>query len=101
MPNADRRFAFTPRALDDLEAIWDHGADRWSPDQADRYQTDLFRLFALLAERPHMARERPVLGDGIRVHPYASHLIVYRVLDDGIQIVRVPHGRQDLRALLD
>ena len=48
-----------------------------------------------------MAGERPVLGDDIRVHPYAAHLIIYRILDDGIQIVRVPHGRQDLRAALD
>ena len=55
----------------------------------------MMATFELLAEHPQIARERPELHAGVRLHPYQSHLIVYAVRDFGILIVRVLHGRQD------
>ena len=32
-----RAVAFSPAAEADIGEIWDYGADRWRPDQADNY----------------------------------------------------------------
>lgn len=38
---------------------------------------------------------------GLRGLPLEGYIILYRLLDDGIEIVRVANGRQDLRSLFD
>lgn len=53
-------------------------------------------IFALIATNPQMARERGELSPPLRIHPFKSHLIVYRIEDDGdILIVRVRRGHED------
>ena len=90
-----------PKAQDDLSDIWNFGAERWSEDQADAYGRDLARLFGTLARHPRIARERPGLPEGVRVHPYRAHMIFYRVDGDGIEILRIGHGRSDWLAAFD
>ena len=91
----------TPAAQGDFGKIYDFGADRWSEDQAVRYARELREVFSLLASQPRMARERPEFGHGIRVHPHGAHAVFYRAVRDGIEIVRIAHGRSDWRVLFD
>ena len=84
-----------PEAQQDLSDIYDFGAEQWSDDQAAAYARDLARLFSILAAQPQMARERTGLPDGIRVHPFRSHLIFYRPDETGIEILRIAHARSD------
>jgi toxin ParE1/3/4 len=46
-----------------------------------------------------MGRSRPELGQDIRSFPVSSYLIFYRQIADGVEIVRVISGYQDLTAL--
>ncbi len=81
---------------EDLIGIWLYGADRHGPAQADRYQDGLEETFALLAQFPELARERPELTPPLRVHPFGVHLVLYLVQPDGsVFIVRVRHERED------
>ena len=89
----------TEAARDDVQDIWLFGADRWSVPQADGYEDGLRALIRAPAETPTMAPERGPIS-GIRVHPYRSHIIAFRVTDDGILVLRVLHGRSDWRRLL-
>ncbi|WP_370815738.1 type II toxin-antitoxin system RelE/ParE family toxin [Jannaschia formosa] len=57
--------------------------------------------FALLADHPEIARLRHEVDPPIRVHRYRSHLVFFDATPEGVEIVRVLHGRVDWRAVLD
>lgn len=48
-----------------------------------------------------MGRARPELGSDIRsiVVPRTRYIIIYRALEDGVQIIHVRQGSQDLNRL--
>ncbi len=99
MAAADR-WVLRPAAKDDLAGIWRKGAENWGLDQADRYADGLFALFDLLARFPEMARERPEFAPPVRVHPTGVHLVIYRSVGQGIEIIRILHGHQNLAVFL-
>ncbi|MBY6243895.1 type II toxin-antitoxin system RelE/ParE family toxin [Methylosinus sp. Sm6] len=90
----------TPRALADLEDIWLFSAEAWPISQADRYVDDLVRVFELIATMPTMAREHRELSPPVRIHVHESHLVIYRIADDHVSIIRLLGGRQDWASIL-
>lgn len=88
-------YRLRPRALEDLEAIWLYTATQWSVDQAQLYIRQLTAGLDFLSEQPKIARERSELHPPVRIHPVASHLIVYRIEADHLDIIRIRHGRED------
>ncbi|AMY67440.1 type II toxin-antitoxin system RelE/ParE family toxin [Frigidibacter mobilis] len=91
----------TPRARQDLEAIWTHGAAEWGAARADAYLIALSHLFDLIVEFPEMSPLRPEFTPPVRLHPHGAHLVVHLEDDLGVLIVRVIGNRQDLLAALD
>jgi len=89
-----------PAAEDDLSKIWLKGAASWGVEQAERYADGLFALFDLLAQFPEIARERTEFSPAVRIHPSGAHLVIYRQADQGIEIIRILHGHQNLAAYL-
>jgi toxin ParE1/3/4 len=89
-----------PAAGDDLSNIWLEGAASWGVEQAERYADGLFALFDLLVEFPEIARERTEFSPPVRIHPSGAHLVIYRQVEQGIEIIRVLHGHQNLTAYL-
>ena len=89
------------KARDDLSEIWHYTAAKWSVLQADEYIDG----FSLVAERivdfPLLPRERTELRVPVRIVPYGSHLIVYRLQPPHVLIDRIIHGRRNWAALLD
>lgn len=94
-------YRLTPAANADLEDIWLYTARNWSADQADRYTEALEDAFGALLGMPEIARERHEFNPPVRIHPSAQHVIVYRIQNDRLIILRVLGGRQNWRALLD
>ena len=95
-----RSYGLTPRALADLEDIWRYSATTWSLAQAESYIDDLSAAFSQLAATPAMARERPEFSPPVRIHVCREHLIVYRVEDERILIIRILGGMSDWQAVL-
>lgn len=93
-------YRLTPAAQGDLEDIWLYTARRWSPEQADRYADILEDIFERLLFMPEMARERAELNPPVRIHPGAEHLIVYRIEEDHLAILRVLGAAQDWQTIL-
>ena len=98
---ADRQKHFIlPLAEQDIANIWDDGADRWGVNQADRYFDAMVKLFNLLSAQPDIARLQDEFSPPVRIHPYGSHVVVYKTVETGIAIIRVLHNRRDILALL-
>lgn len=90
----------TEQADRDIVGIYVRGDAMFGTAQVEAYQDGLFSTFDLLADNPHLARERSELSPPVRLHPYGVHMVVYTIRPEGVLIVRVLHGRQDWEALL-
>jgi toxin ParE1/3/4 len=85
----------TRRADQDIIDIYFKGCREFGQAQAERYHAGLAATFDLIDRNPRLARERAEFDPPVRLHPYGAHMIVYRVDESGVLIVRVLHGRQD------
>ncbi len=91
------RIVRRPRARQDLVEIWRYIADESGEPRGDRYLRRLNDVISYLAQQPSMGRKRPEIPEeGIRSFPAESHVLFYIALEDGIELVRVIHGSQDL-----
>ena len=101
MPDGElSHYRLSPAAQADLEEIWLYSAETWSVDQAERYMDLLEEAFERLRAMPGIARERLEFTPPVRIHPAASHLIIYRIEADHLAILRILGGRQDWQAVL-
>jgi toxin ParE1/3/4 len=92
MPGKLRR---TPRAELDLIEIWNYiSADNL--DAADKLVLGIDETCQLLGRQPEIGRTRPDLGSDIRSFAHRRYLILYRIVADGMEIVRVVHGARNL-----
>ena len=96
------RCYFTPTAREDLQEIHDYIA-RDSPANALRFVERLEEHCTRLAEHPFIGVGRPEFGQGHRtfVVPKTRYIIVYRPRDDGVEIIHVRRGSQDLIRLFE
>lgn len=85
------------RAEEDLIDIWGYIALR-SEVAADRLLDRFERRFELLATQPYSGMAREEIGAGIRHLVVGEYLALYRVADDGVEIIRVLHGRRAITA---
>ena len=97
-----RRVARRPRARQDIiEQAEFIGAD--NPRAAERFLGAIERAERMLAATPGMgaARDFPRL-EGIRMWPvkgFTRHLIFYRPIEGGIEVIRMLHASRDIEAL--
>lgn len=56
---------------------------------------------ARLADYPESGRARPEIGPGARSVMVGRYLVLYRVNEDCVDIVRVIHGAREITGLLD
>ena len=84
----------------DLVAIWRHTAENWGRVQARAHLSGIDGFLATLADFPDMGRERRDIHPPVRLHPYRSHLVIYRADGLVLDVLRVVHNRSDWRALL-
>ena len=85
------------RAADDLIAIWLHvGSD--SEAAADRLLDRIEARWQQLATYPYSGAPRDDIAPGIRHLIVGEYLILYRVGEDAIEILRVLHGRRNIGA---
>jgi toxin ParE1/3/4 len=89
------RYVLRPRAQRDIEDIWDYSATIWNVDQAEIYIRQIQRTLQLLADDPQLGRPCDDIRASYRKHPSGSHFVFYRILNDGIEVVRILHERME------
>ena len=96
MPNTGSELLLNPKASADLDGIFVYSAKRWSADQANRYILEIDGAMQRLARSPELGRRVDEIRLGYYRYPVRSHLIFYRRVDAGIEIMRVLHQRMDV-----
>src|SRR6185437_6843672 len=92
MTNEPRK---SPQTEIDLTSIWDFIA-RDNVRAADSLLVRIEAAFNMLAANPLAGRARDDLAPAIRSFPVGNYIIFYLPRSDGIEVVRVLHGRQDI-----
>lgn len=90
-----RRCLLSPKAQADLDVIWENTVKRWGLDQAEVYTRQLWRDMQSIAMQPTIARSCSEVREGYYKYRSGSHVIFFRRMDDGIDVVRILHERMD------
>lgn len=89
---------WTKQAEEDLIEIWLYIAED-NPTAANQQLDVLDAKSTLLAEHPRLGPTRPDIAPNLRYFPVGSYLLLYRILSNGVEIVRVVHGARRLDCL--
>jgi toxin ParE1/3/4 len=91
---------FTREAEADLEGIGDKIAER-NPVRATTYVRELRERCLSVGDFPRAWPPRPQWGESVRITVHGNYVIVHRVRDEMVQILRVVHGARDLDVLFE
>jgi len=93
-------YKLTQAAKNDLKEIWRYTVRKWNEQQAEKYIYQLEKKFKDLVHAPHLGRSRSDIKIGYRSLPEGKHVIFYRVTDDIIEIIGIPHASMDVETYL-
>ena len=93
------QYGLTAAAQRDLGDIVDYLAVE-NPEAARRLVDQLLEAFQRLAEMPGMGRSQERRQPNLRSWTVGSYLVFYRPAAEGVEIIRVVHGRRDLDRLI-
>jgi len=92
----------TSDADSDPDDIWFYVASKsGSLEIADRLIDSLTKRFVLLASHPNLGRTRDDLRPGLRGFPVGEYVIIYRIAEHGILILRVVRGSRNIEVLFE
>jgi len=96
MPDRGIHIRITPRARQDLKAIWAYTLKRWGSPQADLYLRQLDDAIRSLIDFPELGESCEHIRAGYGKLLVNRHLIFYRHGEVYIEIVRVLHQSMDV-----
>jgi len=93
---------YGPQVEAELDDIWIYVAqESGSIEIAERQVASITEHFFLLSKHPQLGRRRDDdLRRGLRSLSVSGYVVIYRVEGDDVLILRVLHGRRDIKALL-
>lgn len=94
-------FVLRPKAVEDLESIWDYTVKTWGEEQAETYLRLINRGFVDLSRDPSLGRSCDEIREGYRKLRVGRHVIFYRPASEAVEIVRVLHQAMDFEQHLD
>ena len=96
-----RPFRLAPEARQDIKEIWSYIA-RDSIEAAARVRQEIRDNCRLLAQHPYIGHERDDLTtrEGVRFWPVYGYLIIYRPAPRPLEILRVLHGKRDVKSVV-
>lgn len=93
-----RLCTIAPQAIRDLDEISTYFAER-SVESGDQFLRVFDDKCRKLIQFPMIGRSYADLNPGLRGVPLEGHIILYRVTEDELTILRVVSGRQNLASL--
>jgi toxin ParE1/3/4 len=89
----------SPAADDDLVEIWCTIAFD-SPRAADRLVDKIAERIVQLATFPESGPRRPEIAVDARALTVGNYLVLYRLSNERVEILRIVHGARDVTALI-
>ncbi len=90
-------YQLTVKATEDLTDIWQYTFHAWSESQADKYFSELIEACQILANNPNLGKNYPNITTNYFGYLINKHIIFYEISDEGILVIRILHGRADLK----
>ena len=95
------QYRVAPEAREDLKRISRHITQTMqSPQGAKRLRAKVLQTFRRLARNPHAGQACPEFGENLRLSLAGNYIVFYVPQSDGIDIVQVVHGAQDLPSVV-
>lgn len=91
------RYVLSRRARADLDEIWDYTVRRWDTTQAEQYIRGIQGVIETLAAAPRLGRVCNEIREGYFKYSVGSHLVFYRPIVSGIEVIRILHQRMDFK----
>ncbi len=91
-----RSFDITADARSDLESLYEYGIGRFGERAADLYVRRLLDRIEQLCSQPWLGRSRPEFGADYRSIVLDRYVVLYRVTQTDIKIIRIVHGSYQL-----
>jgi toxin ParE1/3/4 len=88
-------YVLSPRAQTDLDEIWDYTERNWGKEQAEAYIRLIGAAIKAIASSPERGKACDDIREGYRKYRAASHMIFFRPIDGGVDVVRILHRRMD------
>ena len=89
-----KEIELTPKAEEDLEAIWDYSFRQFGIVQADAYIGRIAAVFDVLAMHD-IGTHRAELGDNISSLPVEQHMIYFVSSQSVVTVIRILSQSQD------
>lgn len=90
---------YQSQARNDLLEIWRYVARQsQSEEVADKLIDAIDDRSLIYAQNPELGTPRTDLGERVRFFVVSNHVIFYRPGSEGIEVLRVMHGRRDIEA---
>ena len=94
------RYRVSEDAERDLDEIFLYGANRASPETADRVVDRITERFWLLGEHPDAGKPAHDIAASVKCFPAGKYLIYYRKTRRGTDILHIFHGARDQRSAI-
>lgn len=85
------KYVVSSAAGSDIRGIIRYSTLKWNAEQAMRYAAGIQKCFRTLAQSPGVGRDCESVSIGLRRFEHGKHVVFYRIVIDGILIVRVLH----------
>ena len=89
-------YALSSAAQSDLESIWDDSLRHWGEAQAETYTRSIRAACEALAKGTSAGRSAEEIREGYRKVAVGSHVMLFRIRDDAVQIMRILHQSMDV-----
>jgi toxin ParE1/3/4 len=88
-------------ANQDLETIADYLGANYGLATSEKFIDGITARFRYIAQFPRIGRTRNEIATGLRSLHYEQYIILYKIEEPTIEIVRVASGYQDLKKLFE
>ena len=89
------KIEISAQANADLDRMVQEGLRQFGRKQTEAYLESTYTAFRMIADFPYANREYAEFKPPVRVYPHRSHLIIYVVEGEQLNILRIRHGRED------
>jgi toxin ParE1/3/4 len=90
-----RAIEFSPKALEDLDSIWDYSVDNFGEARSEIYIRAINAALELVAANPQAARDVSGIRRGLLKYHVGSHVIFFRLKGDSVVVSRILHASMD------